>query len=67
VLYLRGEDDGFVTPASVEEIAHLNAATEVVTLPGPHMVLQANPRKSAAAIRNFLHGCRGLGIGSAAA
>lgn len=54
ILYLRAENDEFVPKSCVEEIVRLNPSVQVASIPGPHLILQANPRGSMEAIRDFL-------------
>ena len=54
VLYLRAEDDHFVGAASVREISTLNPATQVVSVPGPHLLLAGNPTGAAQQVGRFL-------------
>jgi pimeloyl-ACP methyl ester carboxylesterase len=54
VLYLRAGSD-FVVPAwNVKTIRKVNPAVQVLSLQGPHMVLQAVPAAAAEAISHFL-------------
>ncbi len=54
VLYLQATDDAFVTPHSAAEITNLNPGAQVVSVPGPHLLLQTNPQGAAQAIMTFL-------------
>jgi pimeloyl-ACP methyl ester carboxylesterase len=54
VLYLRAEQDQFVSKASVTEVSRLNHRVRVVSVPGPHLLLQANPHGAVEVIRPFL-------------
>jgi pimeloyl-ACP methyl ester carboxylesterase len=67
ILYLRGTDDEFVSQASVDEVTRLNPQTEVVTIPGPHLLLQANPAAAGEVIRDFLDRLDRRATGEAAA
>ncbi len=54
VLYLQAHSD-FVVPAwNVKAIRKVSPALQVVTLQGPHMVLQASPAAAAEALSHFL-------------
>jgi pimeloyl-[acyl-carrier protein] methyl ester esterase len=54
LLYLRAEEDAFVSAASVKEVTQLNPSAQVVSVPGPHLLLQANPHGAAEVIHTFL-------------
>lgn len=54
ILFIRAEQDAFVSQASVNEVTHLNPSAQVVTVPGPHLVLQANPHGTSQVIHSFL-------------
>jgi pimeloyl-ACP methyl ester carboxylesterase len=54
ILYLRGEEDQFISPTCLKEITSLNLAVKIVTIPGPHLLLQSNPREASEVIHEFL-------------
>ena len=54
ILYLRGENDLVVPARNGRRIRQLRPDVEVVTLPGPHLLLQNNPRGTARAIARFV-------------
>jgi pimeloyl-ACP methyl ester carboxylesterase len=53
VLYLQASKDRVVPPAASEVIMRARPATRLVILEGPHALLQARPKESVAAIREF--------------
>jgi pimeloyl-ACP methyl ester carboxylesterase len=54
VLYLRGTHDRLVSRRSADAVVTRSSSTEVVEIPAPHFVLQAQPATAAAAIASFL-------------
>ncbi len=58
ILYLQGDEDAFISQASVDEVTAVNPAVEVVTLSGPHLLLQANPSGAAQAVAKFVNAGR---------
>ncbi len=57
VLYLKASHDRLVPGSSIEEIQRLAPHVDVVTLDGPHMLLQVQPAAAARAIQAFLDSC----------
>jgi pimeloyl-[acyl-carrier protein] methyl ester esterase len=53
LLYLWGSSDIVVPRRSLRQILHLRPETKVSIIPGPHLVLQVNPKESIAAIMAF--------------
>ena len=53
VLYLRASEDKVVFSSASEVICRHVSAAKVVEVEGPHFLLQAKPKESAAAIRAF--------------
>ena len=53
VLYLRASKDRVVFPSASELISDHVPRSKVVEVEGPHFLLQAKPRESAAAVRAF--------------
>ena len=56
ILYLRAAEDRVVPTRASELIARVNPQVRLVTVPGPHALLQTNPQACAAALRAFAHG-----------
>jgi pimeloyl-ACP methyl ester carboxylesterase len=54
ILYLRGESDLVVPARNSRRIRALRPDVEIVSLPGPHLLLQNNPARSAQAIASFV-------------
>lgn len=54
LMYLHGARDHLVSTAKEREITQARPDTTVVSLPGPHMLLQRLPAESLAAIEQFL-------------
>jgi len=54
LLYLQATDDHLVEKSSLEEIQRLHPPTISVSIRAPHLLLQTEPRASAAAITDFL-------------
>lgn len=54
-LYLRASEDRLVTPKSGQEVAAAVPHVQIVTVEGPHFLLQANPVSAAAAITSFVN------------
>ena len=55
ILYLQAAEDQFVASSALDEIRRLKPSVKVVTIPGPHLVLQSRPREAAEAIKSFLN------------
>ena len=53
VLYLRGLDDNLVSEDSVKDVLRFCPNAEVVTIRGPHMLLQVTPNECWRAILEF--------------
>ena len=53
-LLLEASDDRVVSTQKINQLQHLLPNTQLKLIPGPHLILQANPRDSAAAIRLFI-------------
>ena len=56
ILYLRGAGDRLVSSESAKLVLRTAKQAEVVTIPGPHLLLQRSPRESWEAITRFLGG-----------
>src|SRR5262245_18170414 len=54
LLYLRGQRDRVVRAHVARSLLKQKPSLQVVTLPAPHLVLQAAPEESARAIREFV-------------
>jgi pimeloyl-ACP methyl ester carboxylesterase len=54
VLYLQASQDWLVPSSAAEAIVSALPSTKVTRVNGPHLLLQANPAESAAAIRSFI-------------
>jgi pimeloyl-ACP methyl ester carboxylesterase len=54
MLYMRGERDRVVRMHVVKSLLAQRPSLQVVTLPAPHLVLQAAPQESAQALREFV-------------
>jgi pimeloyl-ACP methyl ester carboxylesterase len=52
-LYLRGQNDALIGGASVDEILSENRIVSVESIPGPHLLLQREPQRSAEIIQRF--------------
>jgi pimeloyl-ACP methyl ester carboxylesterase len=59
VLYIRAENDQFVSKSSTEEVCRLNHRVRMVSVPGPHLLLQSNPQGALEVILPFLQGLSG--------
>jgi pimeloyl-ACP methyl ester carboxylesterase len=53
MLYLRASKDRVVFPSALEVISQHVPGMKVVEVEGPHFLLQARPKESAAAVRAF--------------
>jgi pimeloyl-ACP methyl ester carboxylesterase len=70
MLYLQATQDRLVGPSCLEEIRHIKPQMTVEQIGGPHLLLQQEPEKSAAAIKAWLHTIAGTPVslkGTAAA
>jgi pimeloyl-[acyl-carrier protein] methyl ester esterase len=54
ILYVQAKHDRLVGRLCAEELRQLNPRIEVVTLDGPHLLLEREPQKAAAVIINFV-------------
>lgn len=54
MLYLRAAEDRLVPRATSEEILRLRPEIQMVEIPGPHLLLQANPKAAAEVVVQFL-------------
>jgi pimeloyl-[acyl-carrier protein] methyl ester esterase len=54
MLYLRPTKDRLISGRCLEAILEIKPDTEVVSIPGPHLLLQREPNQTAAVITNFL-------------
>lgn len=59
ILYLRAEQDRLVGKTSFEQIHELKRDVVLASIPGPHLVLQREPRAAADLIARFLEGLPG--------
>jgi pimeloyl-[acyl-carrier protein] methyl ester esterase len=57
VLYLQAAHDRIVPASAAQHMRSLQARLQVVTLHGPHLLLQAAPHEAAAAVRAFIGAC----------
>lgn len=57
VLYLAAKEDRLVRPRSLDQIRRMCPELQVVTLPGPHLILQVAAVEAAGAIRAFAARC----------
>jgi len=55
ILYIQAEHDRLAGPQCLEEIRRLRPGTMVVSMPGPHLLIQMEPQKTADAIMRFIH------------
>jgi pimeloyl-[acyl-carrier protein] methyl ester esterase len=54
MLYLRAADDRLIPESCLDAILEIKAKTEVVSVPGPHLLLQREPKRTADVVTNFL-------------
>jgi sigma-B regulation protein RsbQ len=54
VLYIQARNDRLVRYSSLGTIKAIKPNTSVVVLDAPHLLLQAQPRKAAEAVKNFV-------------
>jgi pimeloyl-ACP methyl ester carboxylesterase len=54
VLYIQAEHDHLVAPECFSQIQRIQPNATLLRLPGPHLLFQREPRKSAAAIVRFI-------------
>lgn len=54
VLYLRATHDRLIPNRCLDEILEVKPETEVVSIPGPHLLLQREPGRTAGVVTNFL-------------
>jgi pimeloyl-[acyl-carrier protein] methyl ester esterase len=62
ILYLRATEDKLVRAQSMEEILRIKADTKVISIAGPHLLIQREPRRSAEAVVGFLRQLEGTAI-----
>ena len=54
ILYIQAKQDRLVNAASAEKIKQIKPQTEVVTVDGPHLLLQKEPGRAAEVISQFI-------------
>ncbi len=54
MLYLQATKDRLIPGRCLEEILEVKPEMEVVTVPGPHLLLQREPKRTAEVVTNFL-------------
>lgn len=54
ILYLRATEDKLVPAQCAEEILNIKPDTEVISIAGPHLLIQRDPRRTAEAVAAFL-------------
>lgn len=54
ILYLRATRDRLIPSRCLDEIREVKPDIEVVSLPGPHLLLQREPGRTAGVVTNFL-------------
>ena len=54
LLYLRAANDRLVPARCADEIVSVKPRATVISIPGPHLVLQREPKTAAEAVSNFL-------------
>jgi pimeloyl-[acyl-carrier protein] methyl ester esterase len=54
ILYLRATKDRLIPGRCLEEILEVKPDMEVVSVPGPHLLLQREPKRTAEVVTNFL-------------
>jgi pimeloyl-[acyl-carrier protein] methyl ester esterase len=57
VLYLQASNDRIVPPSAMQHILTLKPDTRMVTLPGPHLLLQSIPKLAADEVMAFSSSC----------
>lgn len=57
LLYVQGRSDLVVPGGNLRRIQRIKPSVQVAQLPAPHMVLQTQPERAAAAIAGFLSRC----------
>jgi pimeloyl-ACP methyl ester carboxylesterase len=60
IFYLRATEDRLVPASCVEEILNIKPDTEVISIAGPHLLIQREPQQAAGAIANFLRQLKDL-------
>jgi pimeloyl-[acyl-carrier protein] methyl ester esterase len=54
ILYLRAMQDRLVPARCMEEVLNIHPSAEVASIPGSHLLLQREPKETAAAVASFL-------------
>jgi pimeloyl-[acyl-carrier protein] methyl ester esterase len=62
ILYLRATEDKLVSERSLEEILRIKPDTRVISIAGPHLIIQREPRRTADAVVDYLHQLEGTPI-----
>lgn len=62
ILYLRATEDKLVSAQRVEGIVSIKPDAEVISIAGPHLLIQREPRKTAEAVAAFLRQLEGTSI-----
>ncbi len=64
MMYIQAESDRLVRAGCFSEVQRLRPDTVLASIPGPHLVLQREPRKAAEAIVRFIHRLPGQRTGA---
>jgi pimeloyl-[acyl-carrier protein] methyl ester esterase len=59
ILYLRATEDNLVPARCAAEILHIKRDAEVISIAGPHLLIQREPRRAAEAVLTFLRQLEG--------
>lgn len=54
ILYLRATEDKLISARCMEEIVRIRPHSKVISMTGPHLLIQREPLQAAGAIANFL-------------
>jgi pimeloyl-[acyl-carrier protein] methyl ester esterase len=62
ILYLRATEDKLVREQSMEEILRIKPDAKVISIAGPHLLIQREPRLTAEAVVGYLRQLEGMSI-----
>jgi sigma-B regulation protein RsbQ len=55
ILYVQAAQDKVVSTRCMKEILSISPTTKAISVPGPHLIIQREPQKTAAVVAGFLH------------
>jgi pimeloyl-ACP methyl ester carboxylesterase len=54
ILYIQAKQDRLISASALEEMRQIKPQSSVVTIPGPHLIFQREPQKTAEIVARFV-------------